>query len=87
MLSDKLKQSGIEALEKLADYCNKTTAERARLVRRITGESDVVYAYEMGWSYHDNGPDQVNCHWTVFETVETKDAWEKGFKDAKRGGR
>ena len=85
-LSEKLKQSGIEALENLADWCNKSAQEKAHLVRRITGQSEVDHAFEMGRSFHQDGPDKINCHWTVFATREQTNAWERGFKDAKKGG-
>jgi len=81
-LSDKLKQSGIEALENLADFVNKTEVEKQRMSRNLEGKSEVDHAYEMGKSYHDYGPDGINCHFTIFATREQADAWEKGFKDA-----
>lgn len=81
-----MKQSGIEALENLADYCNKTAVEKTRMVRRLEGKSEVDHAYEMGRSYHENGPDEINCHFTIFATREQTVAWERGFKDAKGGG-
>jgi hypothetical protein len=86
MLSDKLKQSGIEALENLADFVHKTEVEKQRLVRHLEGKSEVDHAFEMGRSFHEDGPDGINCHFTLFCTVELKDAWERGFNDAKMGG-
>jgi len=53
------------------------------MVRRLEGKSEVDHAYEMGRSFHDDGPDGINSHFTVFATREQTDAWEKGFKDAK----
>lgn len=82
-LSDKLRQSGIEALGNLADFVNKTEVEKQRIVRNLAGKSEVDHAYEMGRSYHQDGPDGINCHFTVFATRKQTDAWEKGFKDAK----
>lgn len=86
MLSDKLKQSGIEALENLADFVHKTEVEKQKLVRNLEGKSEGDHAYEMGRSFHQDGPDGINCHFTLFSTVELKDAWERGFNDAKKGG-
>lgn len=82
-ISDQLRSSGIQALENLADYCGKTEVEKARLVRRVTGESDQDHAYRMGQDYHNNGPDGINCHFTNFSKAELTAAWERGFKDAK----
>ena len=86
MLSDKLKQSGIEALETLADYVDRTTVEKQKLVRILEGKSEVDHCYEMGKRFHQDGPDGINCHFTVFCTREKTDAWERGVKDAKKGG-
>lgn len=86
-IQDELRKSGIKAMGNLADYCDKTEVEKDRLVRIVTGESDVIHAYEMGLSYHDNGPDGINCHFSIFSTRETTEAWERGFSDGKRGGR
>lgn len=82
-ISDQLRSSGIKAMENLADYCDKTAVEKARLVRRVTGESDQDHAYKMGQDYHNNGPDGINCHFTNFSKAELTAAWERGFKDAK----
>jgi len=84
-LSDELRKSGIKAMENLADYVERTEVEKGRLVRTVSGESDVAHAYKMGRSYHDNGPDGINCHFSVFATREQTEAWERGFSDAKRG--
>ena len=85
-LSDKLKRSGIEALENLADFVGKTTVEKQRMVRNLEGKSEVDHAFEMGRSFHEDGPDGINCHFTLFSTRELTDAWERGFNDAKMGG-
>ena len=85
-LSDKLKQSGVEALENLADFVGRTTVEKQRMVRNLKGESEFDHCYEMGKRFHQDGPDGVNCHFTLFLTRERCDAWERGFKDAKMGG-
>ena len=82
-LDDKLRSSGIVALKSLADYVGRSPAETERLVRRITGESEVDHAYKMGADFHRNGPDGINCHYEIFEKREQTDAWERGFKDAK----
>jgi len=82
-LENKLRQSGIEALENLADFVNKTEQEKRRLVRHLEGKLPTDHAYEMGQNYHENGPDEFNCHWTLFATVGEKEAWERGFNDAK----
>lgn len=81
-----MKQSGIEALENLADFVGKIEQEKRRMVRNLEGKSPLDHAYEMGQDYHENGPDEFNCHWTIFATREQKDAWERGFNDAKKGG-
>ncbi len=85
-LSDKLKQSGIEALENLADFVGRTTVEKQRLVRQLEGKSEVDHAYEMGKRFHQDGPDGINCHFALFLTRKRCDAWERGFNDAKMGG-
>ncbi len=85
-IQDELRKSGIKAMEDLADYCDRTAVERSSLVRSLTGESDVIHAYEMGLSYHKNGPDEINCHFSLFTTTVTTEAWEKGFEDGKKGG-
>jgi len=85
-LSEKLRQSGVQALENLADYVGRTTVEKQKMVRNLEGKSEVDHCYEMGRSFHQDGPDGINCHWTVFSTREKTDAWERGFKDAKMGG-
>ena len=85
-LSEKLKRSGVQALEQLADYVERTTVEKQKMVRNLEGQSEVDHAYQMGRSYHQDGPDGINCHFTVFSTREKADAWERGFKDAKMGG-
>jgi len=35
-------------------------------------------AYEMGLDAGRNGPNQKNCHFTIFSKREYTDAWEKG---------
>lgn len=85
-LTEKLRNSGIEALNELADYVGRSSAERARAVRRITGESEVDFAYKMGADYYRNGPDGTNCHFEIFEKREQCEAWERGRDDAKKRG-
>lgn len=85
-LSDKLKESGVEALENLADYVGRTTAEKQEMIRNLEGKSEVDHCYEMGKRFHQDGPDGTNCHFTLFLTRERCDAWERGVKDAKKGG-
>lgn len=85
-LSDRLKRSGIEALENLADFVGKTTVEKQKLVRHLEGKSEVDHAFEMGRSFHQDGPDGINCHHTLFSTRELTESWERGFNDAKMGG-
>lgn len=85
-LSEKLRQSGIEALENLADFVGRTTVEKQKLTRRLEGKSEVDHAFEMGRRFHQDGPDGINCHYLLFTTRERCDAWERGFKDAKKGG-
>ncbi len=84
-ISDRLRQSGISAMETLADYCDKTPVEQERLVRKVTGESDEVHAYAMGRDYQDKGANTVNHDIANFRTAELTAAWERGFKDAKGG--
>ncbi len=85
-LSEKLKQSGIHALEQMADFVGRTTVEKQKMVRVLEGKSEVDHAYEMGRRFHQDGPDGINCHFTLFSTRERCDAWERGVKDAKKGG-
>ncbi len=85
-LPEKLKQSGIEALENLADFVGRTTVEKQRMVRNLEGKSELDHAFEMGRSYHQDGPDGINCHFTLFLTRELCDSWDRGFNDAKKGG-
>ena len=77
-LSDKLRESGIESIKRLADYADKTPFEKDRLVRLLTGKSDIVNAYEMGKDYGKNGATELNCHFSIFTTVEGTEAWERG---------
>lgn len=85
-LSKKMKQSGIEALENLADFVGRTEFEKQKMIRNLQGKSEVDHCYEMGKRFHQDGPDGMNCHFTLFLTRERCDAWERGFKDAKKGG-
>ncbi len=84
-LSEKLKQSGIEALDNLADFVGRTEVERLKLHRRLEGKSEVDHAFEMGRSFHQDGPNGINCHYLLFTTREMTNAWERGFKDSQRG--
>lgn len=84
-ISDQLRESGVKAMENLADYCDKTEAERDRLQRAVTGESDEVHAYAMGRDYQDKGANRINCDFSNFRTAKLTAAWERGFKDAKGG--
>ncbi len=77
-LRDKFLHSGIEALKNLAEYAGKDEVEKARLVRVLENKSDVLHAYEMGVDYRLNGASELNCHFSIFTTVEGVEAWEKG---------
>jgi len=83
-LKRRFTDSGIEALANLADYAGKSEAEKARLLRHALGESETEHARKMGADYHANGPNQINCHFTLFATRELSQAWEQGFKEAKQ---
>ncbi len=41
-------------------------------------------AYEFGRSSVIDGPDETNCHFTVFATPQLTSAWEKGAAEAKQ---
>ncbi len=77
-LKDKFLESGIEALKNLADYAGKDVVEKARLVRVLEGKSQVLHAFEMGVDYRQNGASELNCHFSIFSTVEGVEAWERG---------
>lgn len=77
-LENKFLNSGIDALKNLAEYAGKDVVEKARLVRVLEGKSQVIHAYEMGRDYKLNGASELNCHFSIFSTVEGVEAWEKG---------
>ncbi len=39
-------------------------------------------AYGYGYDCGKNGANTTNCHFSIFSTTETKEAWEKGKKKA-----
>jgi len=41
-----------------------------------------TYAYQMGLDCGKNGPNEKNCHFSIFSKREYTDAWEKGKADA-----
>ena len=80
-IEDKFLNSGIEALKNLADYAGKDVVEKARLVRVLEQKSHLIHAYEMGRDYAMNGASKLNCHFSIFTTVEGVKAWERGKAD------
>lgn len=44
-----------------------------------------LYAYQMGLDCGRNGPNEKNCHFSIFSRREYTDAWEKGKADAEKG--
>jgi len=42
-------------------------------------------AYRHGWDCGKNGPSPVNCHFSLFGTKQTMQAWECGKRDGERG--
>lgn len=42
-------------------------------------------AYEMGYDCGKNGPNETNCHFTLFSSVNKTKAWELGKRDAEQG--
>lgn len=84
-IQDELRRSGIKAMETLADYCDKSVVEQDRLRRIVTGESDVLHAFEMGMDYRRNGASELNCHFSIFATEEGVEAWERGAYQWKGG--
>lgn len=38
-------------------------------------------AYKLGIKAAKNGPNMENCNFSIFETPETRDAWQQGFND------
>ena len=81
-LETKFLNSGIEALKNLAEYAGKDEVEKARLVRILEQKSNIIHAYEMGRDYAKNGASKLNCHFSIFSTVEGVHAWERGKADA-----
>ncbi len=77
-IKDELLKTGIEALKNLADYAGKDEVEKARLVRVLEGKTELLHAFEMGVDYRQNGASELNCHFSIFSTVEGVEAWEKG---------
>jgi len=43
-----------------------------------------TYAYQMGLDAGRNGPNQKNCHFTIFSKREYTDAWEKGKAEGEK---
>ncbi len=41
-------------------------------------------AYKMGFDCGVNGPNQTNCHFTIFCCPENTRAWEAGKRDAEQ---
>lgn len=42
-------------------------------------EEKLEHAYEMGQSAREHGANVINCNFTIFESKESKDAWEDGY--------
>lgn len=41
-----------------------------------------LYAYQMGLDAGKNGPNEKNCHFSIFSKREYTAAWEKGKVEA-----
>lgn len=50
----------------------------ADLIARIEG---ATAAYNAGYDCGQNGPNTVNCHFSLFSTPENTMAWERGKND------
>lgn len=44
-------------------------------------ELEHAYAYEMGKDSVINGPNEKNCNFRIFASVEGMRAWEKGVRE------
>lgn len=42
-------------------------------------------AYILGYKCGLNGPNETNCHYSLFGTPELTQAWERGKADAEAG--
>jgi len=43
------------------------------------------YAYKMGFDCGVNGPNQKNCHFSLFSSPQGTREWEEGKQDAEEG--
>lgn len=44
-------------------------------------EEELEHAYEMGKDSVINGPNEKNCNFRIFASVEGMRAWEKGVRE------
>lgn len=45
---------------------------------------DLHEAYQMGRDCAERGADTTNCHFSIFNSREKTEAWERGKRDAEK---
>jgi hypothetical protein len=53
-------------------------------IRRLGDPVTAEYAERMGRDAAINGPNTTNCHFRIFTTRELTEAWERGYRSAKK---
>lgn len=61
---------------------DRVTNQRSRLPAGEPSPMTEGYAYAMGADCARNGPDETNCHFTIFSLPKFTAAWERGKRNA-----
>jgi hypothetical protein len=57
--------------------------EKLKIPKRKYKDQNLQNSYEAGWYSIMVGSNERTCHYSFFETAESKESWEKGREDAK----
>jgi|GEM_PF-5113668 len=54
------------------------------ITRLVPPQRSEAYAYKMGFNCGFYGPNQENCHFSIFSSPRNAQAWEDGKRAAER---